>query len=116
MFESEHDLRRPGTWDESRQTVTDTICPYCGVGCTLELRVQDNEIVRVTSPLDHRRHPRPSVHQGPVRLAVRAEPAGKLGAGRAVRLPRGRRSGPFRRKTEDSGKTRRVDSAGEVLP
>jgi predicted molibdopterin-dependent oxidoreductase YjgC len=53
MFKSEFDLRRAGKWDESRQTVTDTICPYCGVGCTLELRVQDNEIVRVTSPLDH---------------------------------------------------------------
>ena len=53
MFESEFDLRRAGKWDESRQTVTDTICPYCGVGCTLQLRVQDNEIVRVTSPLDH---------------------------------------------------------------
>src|SRR5437867_4346396 len=32
---------------------TDTICPYCGVGCTLQLRVQDNSIVKVTSPLDH---------------------------------------------------------------
>ena len=53
MFKSEHDLRRAGKWDESRQTVTDTICPYCGVGCTLQLRVQDNAIVRVTSPLDH---------------------------------------------------------------
>ena len=53
MFKSEHDKRQDGTWDESRQTVTDTICPYCGVGCTLQLRVQDNEIVRVTSPLDH---------------------------------------------------------------
>ena len=53
MFKSEHDLRETGRWDESRQTVTDTICPYCGVGCTLELRVQDNAIVRVTSPLDH---------------------------------------------------------------
>jgi predicted molibdopterin-dependent oxidoreductase YjgC len=53
MFKSEHDLREEGRWDESRQTVTDTICPYCGVGCTLELRVQDNAIVRVTSPLDH---------------------------------------------------------------
>ncbi len=53
MFKSEHDMRREGTWDESRQRVTDTICPYCGVGCTLELRVQDNAIVRVTSPLDH---------------------------------------------------------------
>ena len=53
MFKSEHDLRQAGRWDESKQTVTDTICPYCGVGCTLELRVQDNAIVRVTSPLDH---------------------------------------------------------------
>jgi predicted molibdopterin-dependent oxidoreductase YjgC len=53
MFKTEHDRRTAGTWDESRQTVTDTICPYCGVGCTLTLRVQDNEIVRVTSPADH---------------------------------------------------------------
>jgi predicted molibdopterin-dependent oxidoreductase YjgC len=52
MFKKEHDLRAAGKWDESKQTVTDTICPYCGVGCTLTLRVQDNEIVRVTSPSD----------------------------------------------------------------
>ncbi len=53
MFKSEHDLRQAGRWDESKQSVTDTICPYCGVGCTLQLRVQDNAIVRVTSPLDN---------------------------------------------------------------
>jgi NADP-reducing hydrogenase subunit HndD len=53
MFKSEHDLRRAGEWDESRQTVTTTICPYCGVGCNLELHVQDNSIVKVTSPDDH---------------------------------------------------------------
>jgi predicted molibdopterin-dependent oxidoreductase YjgC len=53
MFKSEHDLRAAGRWDESRQTVSETICPYCGVGCTLRLRVQDNRIVQVTSPLDH---------------------------------------------------------------
>jgi predicted molibdopterin-dependent oxidoreductase YjgC len=53
MFASEHDLRDEGTWDESRQTQTDTICPYCGVGCNLTLHVQDNEIVKVTSPDDH---------------------------------------------------------------
>jgi predicted molibdopterin-dependent oxidoreductase YjgC len=52
-FKSEHDMREAGAWDESRQTVTDTICPYCGVGCTLSLHVQDNRIVRVTSPADH---------------------------------------------------------------
>jgi len=53
MFTSEHDLRAQGTWDESQQTTVETVCPYCGVGCTLELHVQDNEIVKVTSPLDH---------------------------------------------------------------
>ncbi len=53
MFKSEHEMRRQGTWHESRQTRTDTICPYCGVGCTLSLQVQDNKIVKVTSPLDH---------------------------------------------------------------
>jgi predicted molibdopterin-dependent oxidoreductase YjgC len=52
MFKKEHDLRAKAAWDESKQTVTDTICPYCGVGCTLTLRVQDNDIVRVTSPSD----------------------------------------------------------------
>jgi predicted molibdopterin-dependent oxidoreductase YjgC len=52
MFKSEHDMRSGGTWDESRQTKTDTICPYCGVGCTLTLHVQENEIVKVTSPFD----------------------------------------------------------------
>jgi len=50
---TEFDRRAAGTWDESRQTVTRTVCPYCGVGCNLELHVQDNVIVKVTSPLDH---------------------------------------------------------------
>jgi predicted molibdopterin-dependent oxidoreductase YjgC len=53
MFRSEHELREAGAWNESRQTETDTICPYCGVGCTLTLHVQDNEIVKVSSPDDH---------------------------------------------------------------
>jgi len=53
MFRSEHDLREAAAWDESRQTETDTVCPYCGVGCNLTLHVQDNQIVKVTSPNDH---------------------------------------------------------------
>jgi predicted molibdopterin-dependent oxidoreductase YjgC len=53
MFSSEHDMRSEGTWDESAQAVVETICPYCGVGCDLELHVQDNEIVKVTSPWDN---------------------------------------------------------------
>ena len=53
MFKSEHDMRAEGAWDEEAQHVTNTICPYCGVGCELEVHVQDNEIVKVTSPTDH---------------------------------------------------------------
>ncbi len=53
MFKSEHEHRVKGTWDASRQAMTRTVCTYCGVGCNLELHVQDNEIVKVTSPLDH---------------------------------------------------------------
>ncbi len=52
IFKTEHDLRQKGEWDEGRQREADTICPYCGVGCTLTVRSQDNEIVRVTSPLE----------------------------------------------------------------
>jgi predicted molibdopterin-dependent oxidoreductase YjgC len=50
---TEYDMRSAGTWDEDTQTVTRTICAYCGVGCNLDVHVQDNEIVKVTSPFDH---------------------------------------------------------------
>ncbi|MFZ9369231.1 MAG: 2Fe-2S iron-sulfur cluster-binding protein [Ilumatobacteraceae bacterium] len=53
MFTSEYEMREAGTWREEEQTQTDTICPYCGVGCSLTLHVQDNTIVKVTSPSDH---------------------------------------------------------------
>ena len=53
MFKTEFDMRKAGTWDEAHQIRTDTICPYCGVGCTLTVHAQDGNIVRVTSPLDH---------------------------------------------------------------
>jgi predicted molibdopterin-dependent oxidoreductase YjgC len=54
MFKSEHDMRQAGTWREDDQTVTETICAFCGVGCNLELHVQDNTIVKVMSPPDSR--------------------------------------------------------------
>jgi predicted molibdopterin-dependent oxidoreductase YjgC len=53
MFTSEYELRREGTWDEAEQSQVDTVCPYCGVGCNLTLHVQDDAIVKVTSPDDH---------------------------------------------------------------
>lgn len=53
MFRSEHEMRAAGTWRQEEQTQTDTICPYCGVGCQLTLHVQDERIVKVTSPSDH---------------------------------------------------------------
>jgi len=53
MFRSEYELRDAELWDEEAQTVTRTVCSFCGVGCNLDLHVQDNRIVKVTSPLDH---------------------------------------------------------------
>ena len=50
MFTSEHEMRAAGTWKEAEQKQVDTICPYCGVGCTVRLHVQDERIVKVTSP------------------------------------------------------------------
>ena len=52
MFTSEYRMREAGTWDESAQTVARTVCSYCGVGCNLDLHVQDNRIVKVTAPLN----------------------------------------------------------------
>ncbi|MFM8303498.1 MAG: 2Fe-2S iron-sulfur cluster-binding protein [Actinomycetota bacterium] len=59
MFRSEHEMRANGTWDEERQTRTDTVCAFCGVGCVLSLHVQHgvgddatDRIVKVTSPHD----------------------------------------------------------------
>ncbi len=34
------------------EKVVPTTCPYCGVGCNLELHVQDDFIYKVTSPFD----------------------------------------------------------------
>jgi predicted molibdopterin-dependent oxidoreductase YjgC len=53
MPSSEFELRQAGAWDESKQSEVDTVCPYCGVGCNLTLHVQDDAIVKVTSPDDH---------------------------------------------------------------
>jgi len=53
MAKTEYDMRLAGTWNESRQTRTETICPYCGVGCELTVHAQGGQIVKVSSPLDH---------------------------------------------------------------
>ncbi|GAB1824588.1 2Fe-2S iron-sulfur cluster-binding protein [Herbidospora sp. RD11066] len=52
-FKNEFDMRADGSWDQESQTQTTTICSYCGVGCNLTLHVQDNKIVKVTSPHDN---------------------------------------------------------------
>ena len=53
QFTTEFDLRTAGEWRPDDQHVSRTVCSYCGVGCNLELHVQDNTIVKVTSPSDH---------------------------------------------------------------
>jgi predicted molibdopterin-dependent oxidoreductase YjgC len=53
MATSEFELRKAGEWREEEQTEVETVCPYCGVGCNLTLHVQDDAIVKVSSPDDH---------------------------------------------------------------
>jgi predicted molibdopterin-dependent oxidoreductase YjgC len=49
----EYELRQTGDWKPEEQSQVGTVCPYCGVGCNLTLHVQDDTIVKVTSPDDH---------------------------------------------------------------
>jgi predicted molibdopterin-dependent oxidoreductase YjgC len=53
MPKREHDARHAGDWNPEAQRRVDTICPYCGVGCTLTLHIQDEEIMKATSPLEN---------------------------------------------------------------
>lgn len=53
MPTSEWELRQAGEWDPERQTTQRTVCSFCGVGCNLDLTVQDGSIVRADSPRDH---------------------------------------------------------------
>lgn len=40
---------RAGTMDQPAEKVR-SVCPYCGVGCQIDLEVRGGEVVRVTSP------------------------------------------------------------------
>jgi len=53
VAKTEYDMRAAGSWNASKQTHTETICPYCGVGCELTVHAQEGQIVKVSSPLDH---------------------------------------------------------------
>jgi len=53
MAKTEFDLRAAGEWRPEAQTETDTICPYCGVGCTLRMHEQDGRLVKASSPLEN---------------------------------------------------------------
>ncbi len=42
-------LAKPGPW---QLEAVSTVCPYCGIGCNLELNVIGDRIVKVTSPFE----------------------------------------------------------------
>jgi len=53
QFKTEFDMRQADQWRPDDQSITRTVCSYCGVGCNLEVHAQDDRIVKVTSPADH---------------------------------------------------------------
>ncbi len=112
MFRSEHELREAGEWKPDEQAVTQTICPYCGVGCNLELHVQDNAIVKVTSPDDH------DVTRGNLCIKGRfgyQHVQGPRGGGRSRRDGRHRATTPARRVGRDA-RARRGERLGARAP
>ena len=110
MSKPEYDMREAGTWDESAQTVTDTICPYCGVGCAVDAPRpgrpdrQGHLAARLVGDR------RPPVHQGPLRLRVRQRRRPKALTARRTRgsghVGPGRDGSPRRRRTVASGSRR----------
>ena len=69
--------RRRARGTRPRRRVTETICSYCGVGCSLELHVQDNDDRQGHLAARPRRDARQPLRQGPLRLPVRAEPSAR---------------------------------------
>ncbi len=37
----------------TEEKVISTTCPFCGVGCRLDLHIQGSQILRATTPYDH---------------------------------------------------------------
>ena len=84
-------------WQVTKVTTT---CPYCGVGCNFDLNVRDGKVVKVTSNWDAPANKGVTVRQGPLRLAVPAQPRpADQTAGEGLRLEGGQRDGrhAFRR-------------------
>ena len=73
MATHEYDLRQAGEWKPEEQSVTDTTCPYCGVGCTLTVHVQDQQDREGHLTARERGDPRQPVRQGALRLRVREQ-------------------------------------------
>ena len=51
MFRSEHELREDGDWREDEQTVTQTICPYCGSAATSSSTCRTTRSSRCRAPM-----------------------------------------------------------------
>ena len=52
--------------------VARSVCPYCGVGCQIDLQVKGIEIMRVTSPMHRGGHAQPGLdlREGPLRVRL----------------------------------------------
>ena len=57
IFEVMPRKRFPAEAIRTPDKVVRSVCPYCGVGCQIDLQVQDHQVVRVTSPWIEERTP-----------------------------------------------------------
>ena len=74
MFTSEHEMREAGTWDESRADRDRDDLPVLRRRLRPRAPRAGQRDREGHLALGQRRHERPPVHQGPVRVPVRAEP------------------------------------------
>lgn len=96
--------RHAGTEDERRAV----ICPYCGVGCTLELAVRDNRILRVSAGVEG------SVN-GPSLCAKGRYGLGYVGHPDRLTAPLVREGGELVEASWDAALSRVVDGLGRAV-
>ncbi len=118
--------------------VVRSVCPYCGVGCQIDIHVKAGQIMRVTSPWHRGIHAQPGLdlREGPVRLRLSPAPGPAHGpahpegmdvatggggtgpeSGRAIARARGHGRGDGRaRQAASSAAQRRQAAADRCAP
>ena len=122
MPSHEYELREAANGTSRARHTTDTICAFCGVGCSLDAARPGRPDRQGDLARRPRRDAREPVHQGPVRVrarpGLRARPgrgSGRGGTARSRRLSFARSIGDIRRRTGDDVKRQTVQRGATLV-